>query len=360
MKIIFLAGSLNQGGAEYQIIALAKLFKDKGHDVEVFALTDYDFYLPLINEYAIKYSCLRNDQSRIKRILLTVKKIRASKPDLIISYLKVVSQVAIVAKLISFSKSKLIISERTSLLKPLQDQFHFNLALLADHVTVNSVSKFHYIKQKFPLLAKKLSFVPNIIDVMYYSPSAVANTEPLLNRLTFVGRISPEKNVVELVQAVANLLSEGYDLTLDLYGSIINKSYTNQVASLIESKSIGDKIKLKGKISNVKEVYDTSDLICLVSKYEGFSNVLAEALSSGIPVVASDIEENRYLIEDSTNGFLVNPNDVTSISTGIKNFLTLNRNERQILKLNNRKKAEALLDKEKIYQQYIDIIKFRK
>ena len=56
MKILFITGSLNQGGAEYQILELAKLFQNKGHEVEVFAITDYAFYKPFIIKNKIKYS----------------------------------------------------------------------------------------------------------------------------------------------------------------------------------------------------------------------------------------------------------------------------------------------------------------
>ena len=43
MRIFFLAGSFNQGGAEYQLLALANLMQRKGHQVHVLAITDYDF-----------------------------------------------------------------------------------------------------------------------------------------------------------------------------------------------------------------------------------------------------------------------------------------------------------------------------
>ena len=76
MKILFITGSLNQGGAEYQILQLAKLFQEKEHEVEVFAITDYNFYKPIIEEYKLKYDHLFNHQSKFRRVLLTSKKLR--------------------------------------------------------------------------------------------------------------------------------------------------------------------------------------------------------------------------------------------------------------------------------------------
>jgi GalNAc-alpha-(1->4)-GalNAc-alpha-(1->3)-diNAcBac-PP-undecaprenol alpha-1,4-N-acetyl-D-galactosaminyltransferase len=356
MKVIFLAGSLNQGGAEFQILALAKLFKEKGHEVEVFALTDYDFYMPFIQANSIKYTCLKNSQSRIKRILLTAKKFRNSKPDLIISYLKIVSQVAIAAKLLSGPKSKLIVGERTSLVKPWHDHYYFNLLLLADYITVNSLSKLNYLKGKFPLLKKRIGFVPNIIDVNNFSPKIPVKDENGVVKLAFVGRISPEKNVLALVQATCNLIKSGHNISLDLFGDNKNKLYFKEVLEQIGNASINKKVTFKGPLKDVREAYGNTDLICLISHYEGFSNVLAEALACGIPIVASDIEENRFLVEDGVNGFLVNPNDIEDIARGIKKFLNMSNIEREEIKKNNRKKALIIFDKEAIYKEFVKIV----
>lgn len=355
MKIMLLAGSLNQGGAEFQIISLAKLFIDKGHEVEVFALTDHDFYLPFIRTNSIKYTCLKNDQSKIKRIFLTSKKIQDSKPDIIISYLKVVSQVAIVARILSRTKSKVIVGERTSLIKPWHDHYYFNLLLFANHITVNSVSKIDYLKKKFPLLKSRLSFVPNIIDIQKFSPIGIKNSDKTL-KIAFVGRISPEKNVLSLVHAAIKLLKDGYEFDLDLYGSTNNKPYSREVSELIENSTYNESINFKGPAVEVNLVYNEIDLLCLISSYEGFSNVLAEALSCGVPVITSDIQENRYLVDDSLNGFLVDPNDVDDIANGIKKFLNLSATEIEKIRKNNRDKAVKLFDKEKIYQKFISII----
>ena len=61
MKILLITGSLNQGGAEFQLLALSILLKSKGLDIEVLALTDYTYFLPFVKKNNIKYSCVSND-----------------------------------------------------------------------------------------------------------------------------------------------------------------------------------------------------------------------------------------------------------------------------------------------------------
>ena len=149
MKVLFITGSLNQGGAEYQILQLAKLFQEKGNEVEVFAITNYSFYKPFVIKNNLKYTHLENNQNKIKRVLLTSKKIKKFQPDLIVSYLKIVSKVAVIAKIISNVKAPIIVGERTSDIQPLHDKVHFNLMRLANAVTVNSISKLNYLKTKY-------------------------------------------------------------------------------------------------------------------------------------------------------------------------------------------------------------------
>jgi glycosyltransferase involved in cell wall biosynthesis len=204
MKILFVTGSLNQGGAEFQILKLLQLFKGRGHDVQLFAITDYDFYLPFVQNNKISYSHLYNNQNKFKRVLLTAKKIKKEKPDIIISYLRIPSQVALIAKILSGVKTNLIIGERTSLIYPNYDRFYFNLMRLANSITVNSISKLNYIQTNFKLVSNKTSFFPNILDVSTIKHLNKTFNNELLS-IGFIGRISPEKNILEMIRAVGCL-----------------------------------------------------------------------------------------------------------------------------------------------------------
>lgn len=354
--ILLIVGSLNQGGAEFQLLSLANLLQSKGHDVEVLALTDYDYFLPYIKEQGLKYSCVANNGSNFKKTLRAVKAINDKKPDLVISYIKKVSQVAIAARVISGFRFKLIISERTSLVKPCHDLFYFNIALLANKITVNSISKINYIKSHFPLLKRRTFFIPNIVDITKYEYIRYSRI-PVFTRISFVGRLSPEKNLLHLIRAVDVLVKKGYALQLSMVGALTNNIYVNQLYQLIDLLQLGSIITIRSSVKDVVEVYKQTDLLCLVSIFEGFSNVLSEAICCGIPVVASNIDENRYLVEDGVNGFLADPGSYESIAAGIENFLLLSEAQKATISANNKAKAKELFDEEKVYQQYLDIFK---
>ncbi len=356
-KILLIVGSVNQGGAEFQLLSLARLLQSRGLQVEVLALTDYTYFLPFIKEHNIQYSCVSNDGSSFQRMWRAVRQINNKKPDLAISYIKKVSQVAILARVLSGFRFKLIASERTSLIKKWHDLFYFNLVLLANKLTVNSVSKLAYINKRFPLLKKKTVFMPNIINVQRFAGINRENFAGGICNIAYAGRISPEKNLLNLVRAINEVVKKGRKVTLSLYGAGSNKKYLGEVLSLIKELQLDNAVRYKGPSNDIAEVYRNAHLLCLVSVFEGFSNVLSEAICSGIPVIASDIAENHFLIKENENGFLVNPADYKSIAGGIEKFLSLSPSAVNTISNNNKEKAASIFDEENIYRSYLSLFR---
>ena len=356
MKVLFITGSLNQGGAEFQILQLAKLFQEKGNNVEVFAITNYFFYKPFIIKNNLKYTHLENNQNKIRRVILTSKKIKQFRPDLIISYLKIVSKVALIANILSNKKVPLIVGERTSDIQPVQDKIHFNMMRLANVITVNSISKLNYLKTNFRAISHKTHFFPNILDVNKIS-FLIKDYNQKKIHLGFVGRISPEKNILEMIKAVGLIKEKGNEIRFSIYGDGRNENYLEQVNNLIFSEGLSNEVQLMGKTNDVFEVHKKIDLLILISDYEGFSNVISEALASGLPIITSAIPENKYLVENTVNGFVVNHKEVLSIANGIERYLYLNAAQKKEMSLENRAKSEFIFDNEKLYYQYVELIK---
>jgi glycosyltransferase involved in cell wall biosynthesis len=349
---LLITGSLNQGGAEYQLLELAKILIKHGYSVEVFATTDYSYYLPYVIQHNISYSCNSNNGSKLQRLFRAVRQINKKRPDIAISYIKRVSQVAILARIFSGFRFKLIVSERTAKINPLHDLYYFTVTLLANIMTVNSKAKFNYIYRRFPLMRKRLIYIPNIVDVSKYQHLRPYLKKAQVSSFTYIGRISPEKNITNLIRAIKKVLDHGFELSLKLIGEANNQTYLKEVTDLIIELKLNSVVKYHGPSKDIISVYKETGAICLVSFYEGFSNVLAEALACGIPLIASDIEENRYLIEDGINGYLVDPAEPQSIANGIINLLSLSVTEVTGISDNNRKKASDLFKTEKVYEQY--------
>lgn len=356
MKLLLVTGSLNQGGSEYQLLALSRLLTKNGFDNEVYAITDHDYFLQFVIANNIKYSCNSNKGNSLQKLTRTLIDIIRKKPDLVISFNKRPSQVAIFARILSGMKFKLVISERTAQEKPIRDFLYFTLARLADIIVTNSTSRCEQIKHLYPRLRERTVFIPNIVDLQRFLTLKDHKAESPYHHLACVGRISREKNIHSLLHAVHLLQSKGYRMKLNLIGQANDKKYLDSLLNLIDSLYLGEIVKYLGPTNDITDVYRSTDLLCQVSYYEGFSNVIAEAVSAGIPVVASDIPENRFLITESQNGFLVNPEKPECIASGIEKYFVLTYYDKLQLRNNNLLKASQLFDQNLVISSYRRII----
>ena len=141
-----------------------------------------------------------------------------------------------------------------------------------------------------------------------------------------VGRLSAQKQFDHLIEAFSMTRSEHPDWRLVILGE---GELRGSLESQVERLDLKDTITLPGVAGNVGDWYEYSDIFALSSGYEGFPNVLIEALTHGLPAVCYDCDTGpRDMINPPYNGLLVPPNDVEALSTNLKRFM-VNEDERQ-------------------------------
>lgn len=99
-------------------------------------------------------------------------------------------------------------------------------------------------------------------------------------------------------------------------GIIVNISYSNQ--SLIDKNGLHENVILMGHKPNPYPYIKASDLFIMSSRTEGFPNVVLEALTLGIPVVASNCVDFKGIIYEGINGYVVEKNNIESLRIGLK------------------------------------------
>ncbi len=122
--------------------------------------------------------------------------------------------------------------------------------------------------------------------------------------LLAIGRLAYQKNFPCLIRAFARISSEFPDWELHIGG---NGERQGELEELIRTLDISSRVKLLGVLApdQVSAAYPSSHLFCLPSRWEGFPNVLAEAMAHGLPCVGfSECPGVRDLIEHDVDGVL--------------------------------------------------------
>jgi glycosyltransferase involved in cell wall biosynthesis len=94
------------------------------------------------------------------------------------------------------------------------------------------------------------------------------------------------------------------------------------------------------------------DVLCLPSIYEGFSNVIGEAMACGKPVLAGNVSDNSLMVKNGFNGFLFDPKNPSDIADAIVKFYRCRPKERQNMGKRSRDIAEKLLSEELFIKRY--------
>lgn len=162
--------------------------------------------------------------------------------------------------------------------------------------------QFDGYKNYFPkMLRHKTIVLPNPVFRREQAPF-----ENRKQRIVCVARIFlQQKRQDLLIKAFSMIAQEFPEWELHLYGTPWPGEHAI-VQQLIEELSLTERIILHGEVSDIFSVYDQAAIFAFPSKYEGFPNSLAEALSSGLPAVGyKDCPGTNKLIQDGENGFLV-------------------------------------------------------
>jgi glycosyltransferase involved in cell wall biosynthesis len=124
-------------------------------------------------------------------------------------------------------------------------------------------------------------------------------------RMVCVANLSPIKGLVPLIETLATLPPEIWQLTV--VGSLdMNPGYVRRVRRLIAAKNIGRQVLLLGPLagSELKDILSGSQLFVMPFADEGFGIANLEALAYGLPVLASASGAAREYIRHGNNGFL--------------------------------------------------------
>lgn len=355
MKILCFTDYLGAGGAQRQLVGLASMLHQKGYKVKVCYYQDITFFNEYLEERGVEHELIPSASNHIKRIPAVARYFHQEKPDWVIAYQETPSLVATLAKGFG-GHFRIIASERnTTQVIGYKDKVRFFLYRWADAIVPNSYAQGRFIKEHYPNLSDKISIITNYVDLEYFSVTKHKRKEKPV--IVVAASIWQQKNTLNFINAVRLLKSYGIPFEIRWYGLLPKTTpYIEECKRKVEELCLNDVFQFFPKTKDIASVYQEADYFCLPSLYEGTPNVICEAMSSGLPIVCSNVCDNGLYVRERENGFLFNPSDAKNMANTILQMLSISNEEYERLCTNSRRLAEKLLSADSFMDKYLKLI----
>jgi glycosyltransferase involved in cell wall biosynthesis len=361
VNYLLVVDHLGLGGAQRQVVELARGLKQRGHRVEVFVcFPQYRFFRRLIEERQIavhEYAKGRGFSIGVVRRLRSLR--RSGTFDVVISYLNNPNIYAELANVVA-GDAKLIVSERCSdhddrswLVANARRLLH----VLSDCVVTNSHTHAEWLRRKW-WLKRKVECIYNGIDLEAWAPARAIPGSGAELRLLAVGRVCPQKNVTGLIAALELFRREhGYVPQVSWAGKReggrAGQNYERRVNELLSDlPAVGRQWRWLGEQPDMGQLLREHDVLIHPSLYEGLPNAVCEALAAGMPVLVSDVSDHALLVADNERGFIFDPREPRSIASAIGKVARLSAVQWRDFGINARRYAEANLSTHRMVSAY--------
>jgi len=230
------------------------------------------------------------------------------------------------------------------------------LSTFPDVVVVNSDAG-RRLHQQLGFRPRTWRVIPNGFDLEIFRPNPEARlrfrrelglpAETLL--IGLIARYDPMKDHQGFLQAASDVLKERSDVHFVLVGSGIDRSNTVLTAT-IRNRDIGRNVHLLGERPDVAEIMPALDILALSSFGEGFSNVVGEAMASGVPCVVTDVGDAALIVGDT--GKVVKPKDPQALVGAFFQMVNMDAEGRRRLGLAARQRIEEHFSLPAVVAQY--------
>jgi glycosyltransferase involved in cell wall biosynthesis len=332
MKVVFLTRELDYGGAQRQLVALAKGLHARGHRVVV-AL----FYSggPLEQELLDAGVRIRPLQKRgrwdVLPFLLRLAQImREERPDILHSYLTDLVTVALKpwlpsTKIVWGIRFSSIDLSQYDLVTRVSCKLTFRLSRFADAVIANSrAGRDYHVAQGYS--RAKVVVIPNGIDTQRFHPDPEARhrvrsewgIQDHEQVIGIVGRLVPEKDYPTFLQSARLLAQERKHLRFVCVGEG-PVEYRDVLHQLTRTLKLTEHVIWSDGRSDMSAVYNGLDLLVSSSTTEGFSNVVAEAMACGVTCVVTNVGDSAWLVGNI--GEVIPPCDPVALAYALEKLL---------------------------------------
>ena len=325
MRVTFVIDSMAAGGAQRVIADLAAQWVAKGWQVAILTLNGSvrpSFY-PLderIEQRHVNADTTRCRPDETLRVLFRLRRaVLSGKPDAVVSFLDPANiLVLLVSRL---SGVPVIVSERASpVWAPMSPRLEFlkrRLYPRASAIVFQTRDVRRYYLRRYNLRSERSCVIPNPAR-----PSRPLGAAPRLPRpsVAAMGRLVFQKGFDLLLDAFARIAPDFPEWCLTIAGEGDDRA---ALEAQCRERGLTDRVRLPGLTVDADGLLAQADVFVLSSRYEGFPNVLVEAMAAGCAAVAFDCDYGpRDILRHGVDGILVPPGDVGALAAALASLMS--------------------------------------
>ena len=368
IRVLNIIDTMSSGGVERRRLSMAKLLDKTKFELKIICTNAVGSFPEEFKKYNVEVIEIGDLKSflDIKQHQKVLKVIYKFKPHIIHG---AVFEGVTMAAINGYYKSvPIIILEETS--DPQNRSWRGNLlmkmlCLTADKVIGVSPAATNYLENKINIPKDKVVLLNNGVVIPELFSEATKKSLKEKHQLLkddivvgSVGRMNSDahKRFSDLIYSFSNLAKKNSKLKLVLVGDGPEKKNYEKLANNL---GIQNQVVFAGYQNEIGKYYSIFDIFCLVSAFEAFGLVLAEAMLHKLPVIATNVGGMKYIVDNNKTGFLVEKFNIKEIENALE-ILCFDKNKRVYFgengyekALKNYTEAQYIENLEKIYLELV-------
>jgi GalNAc-alpha-(1->4)-GalNAc-alpha-(1->3)-diNAcBac-PP-undecaprenol alpha-1,4-N-acetyl-D-galactosaminyltransferase len=343
MRITLAISSMGSGGAERVMATLANRWAEQGHAVTLLTLSGAadDFYElnPAIARVGL--SLMKPSRGPVQAFVANIRRIgavgravKASAPDVVLSFMDTMNVLTVCAT--AGLDAPVLVSERIDPAASTPGRLWSVLRRVtyprASVLVMQTASAARWVQEQGWTV--RVEVIPNPIDPEFLIPL----DDHARNKVVVgVGRLTPQKRFDRLIDAFDRVARKHGEWSLVIAGE---GPLRGELMDRISTCAARSRMRLCGRVGDVKSLLRGSRIFVLSSAFEGFPNALHEAMASGCAAIATDCPSGPAdMVAHGATGLLV-PQTVAAISEALDELIS-NETRCQTLGSNAHRAARA-------------------
>lgn len=350
-KIAIFCKTFLKGGAEKQALILTRLLAENGYDVSVIGWHGDRIdpgNLKYVSDNTLRYVPLSGNM--LRKFLGFLRYLKTENISFILSYLTLSNFVAGLSRRLIPGITVVggMRNEKLPYYKFLFERWIHN------HMSSASVFNNYSGRDKFTARGfdvRKSFVIHNAIGNLKPKRSVSAREEL---RIVSVARFVNQKDYPTALRAFSLFCEKNSDINV-IYHIIGYGPLESDIRSLARKLGIEGRVRFNINPGNIDELLTGCDIFLSTSLFEGLSNSIMEAMAASLPVIATKVGDNGYLVRDGYNGYLVPCGDVAMIA-GKLEYLVSNKDIRTKMGTNSFELLENEFSEKKLVENYLKLL----